>query len=100
MSNVRSVVSAILKLSIAASAAVTGVAYAQQPAQVAAEELEEVTVTGSRIRRDGMTTPTPVTAVTTEDLSVAAPTTLAAGLTQLPQFNNSSMPEGAPGAGW
>lgn len=103
MSNVRNIVSAILKLSLAAGASVAATGYAQQAhaQQAAAEaELDEVTVTGSRIRRDGMTTPTPVTAVTADDLSVAAPTTLAAGLTQLPQFNNSSMPEGAPSGGW
>ena len=43
-------------------------------------------VTGSRIQRDGMTTPTPVTALNIDDLHVMAPTTLAAAMTQLPQF--------------
>lgn len=109
VSKVRQAVSAILQLSVAGGG-FCGVAVAQQAAtqQAAAAaaapaaevELEEVSVTGSRIRRDGMTTPTPVTSVSAEDLSVAAPTTLAAGLTQLPQFNNSSVPEGAPAAGW
>jgi iron complex outermembrane recepter protein len=66
-----------------------------------AASLDEVTVTGSRIQmRDGMSTPTPVTALNTDDLRVMAPTTLAAGVTQLPQFIGSSVPEGAPSAGW
>src|SRR6187549_1907434 len=69
-------------------------------ADEAASVMEEVQVTGSRIQRDGMTTPTPVTAVTADDLQVLAPTTLGAAMTQLPQFSNSSVPEGAPSAGW
>jgi outer membrane receptor protein involved in Fe transport len=93
-------VSRILRLSIVGGAALASIAQAQQVTAEAETELEEVSVTGSRIRSDGMSTPTPVTAVTVEDLSVAAPTTLAAALAQLPQFNNSSVPEGAPAAGW
>ena len=102
MSSVRVLVSNIVKSAIAASAGLASAAYGQQADSVdtQATELEEVAVTGTRIQRDGMTTPTPVTAVTTEDLTVLAPTTLAAGLTQLPQFNSSSVPEGAPAAGW
>jgi len=75
-------------------------AYAQDAAEPAAADLDEVKVTGSRIQRDGMTTPTPVTAVSTDDLKVLAPTTLGAAVSQLPQFINSSVPEGAPSQGW
>jgi outer membrane receptor protein involved in Fe transport len=35
-----------------------------------------------------------------DDLHVMAPTTLAAAVTQLPQFINSAVPEGAPSSGW
>jgi len=62
--------------------------------------MEEVHVTGSRIQVDGMTTPTPVTSLSADDLHVMAPTTLAAAITQLPQFTNSAVPEGAPSSGW
>ena len=71
-----------------------------QDAADAASELEEVHVTGSRIQRDGMSTPTPVTVVNMDDLKVLAPTTIGAAVTQLPQFNNSSVPEGAAAGGW
>jgi len=54
--------------------------------------IQEVTVTGSRIQRDGMTTPTPVTAVTATELQATAPTTLIAGLDQLPQFVGNTSP--------
>lgn len=62
--------------------------------------MEEVHVTGSRIQRDGMQTPTPVTSVSMDDLRLLAPTTLGAAVTQLPQFVGSSVPEGAPAQGW
>lgn len=100
--SIRNVISGILAGAVAASAGYAPLAQAQQ-AKSGSEpvaDLQEVTVTGSRIQRDGMTTPTPVTAVSSEDLSVLAPTTIAAGLTQLPQFNSSAVPEGAPAAGW
>jgi iron complex outermembrane recepter protein len=51
------------------------------------EELEEVQITGSRIRQvTGMETPTPVTAVTAADLAQMAPGSVVEALTQLPQF--------------
>ena len=44
-------------------------------------------VTGSRIASHvGMTTPTPVTAVTAEELTALSPSTLISALSQLPQF--------------
>jgi outer membrane receptor protein involved in Fe transport len=64
-------------------------AEAQANAAVA-EDTGRVTVTGSRIVRSGMTTPTPVTALAAEDLTNLAPTTMADALTQLPQFANSN----------
>ncbi|MDR0782005.1 MAG: TonB-dependent receptor plug domain-containing protein, partial [Pseudomonadales bacterium] len=50
--------------------------------------LEEIQITGSRIRvTDGMTAPTPVTSVTTEDLASFEPgATVAEQLDALPQF--------------
>jgi iron complex outermembrane receptor protein len=80
---------------------ISGAAFAQEAAQNnAAPAMEEVHVTGSRIQVDGMTTPTPVTSLSADDLHVMAPTTLAAAITQLPQFTNSAVPEGAPSSGW
>src|SRR5690606_35077104 len=59
----------------------TGPTRAQEP-------IEEVTVTGSRIERAvGFTSPVPVTAVTTEELTMLDPnTTLVDQLDALPQF--------------
>lgn len=54
--------------------------------------LEEVTVTGSRIKRDGYSAPTPVTVASTEELTQITPTHLADGLNKLPQFQMSSSP--------
>ena len=87
---------------LALTLGMSGAAVAQQAPSEAAPSasMEEVHVTGSRIQRDGMTTPTPVTALNMDDLHVMAPTTLAAAVTQLPQFINSAVPEGAPSSGW
>jgi outer membrane receptor protein involved in Fe transport len=61
-------------------------AFAQ--AQGNGQELEEIAVTGTRIRQtSGFTTPVPVTAVTTSELFDLAPSnTVAAQLNALPQF--------------
>jgi outer membrane receptor protein involved in Fe transport len=68
-------------------------ALAQEAPQPAAE-VQEVTVTGSRIQQvSGMNTPTPVTAIGISDLKVMAPTTLVDALAQLPQFLNNDTPQ-------
>lgn len=56
-------------------------------------ELEEITVTGSRLQGSGMTTSTPVTMVNSAELQTMAPTTVIEGLVQLPQFLNNDTPQ-------
>ncbi len=69
------------------------------------DTLEEITVTGSRIERSGMTTPTPVTSVSSEELSNMAPGAIIQALNQLPQFYGNTSIEDAgffftsPGSG-
>ncbi len=86
-----------LALSVAAVAATTAFsgAYAQEGA-----ELEEITVTGSRIRQtDGMTAPTPVTAVTIAELTDFEPGgTIAEQLDALPQFFGTATAQRGSGA--
>jgi outer membrane receptor protein involved in Fe transport len=67
-------------------------AFAQQESEAqTGESLDEVVVTGSRIRQtSGMETPNPVTVVTPAELSVLSPTNLIEGLAQLPQFFGSA----------
>lgn len=91
---------------VAAILAAVNVGAAEQaaaPAQGADGEVEtlaEVTVTGSRIsQRSGMTTPTPVTAVTADELQTLAPGTMMDALDKLPQFTGNSTPESA-GSSW
>ena len=67
---------------------------AADAAPAAANELDEVTVTGTRIRAvTTMETPTPVAAVTAEELVAMSPTSLTSALVQLPQFYNSTTAE-------
>jgi outer membrane receptor protein involved in Fe transport len=80
-----------------ALASVFAAAATQALAQEAADsagDVQEVTVTGSRIQQvSGMNTPTPVTAIGISDLKVMAPTTLVDALAQLPQFLNNDTPQ-------
>lgn len=55
--------------------------------------LEEIMVTGSRITRSGMETPTPVTALNARQLQSWSPDTLIESMNVLPQFLGNSSPE-------
>ena len=61
--------------------------YAQEQA---APELDEIIVTGSRLRTSGLDMPNPVTVVSREEVSIIAPTNLIEGLAELPQFYGSN----------
>ncbi len=60
--------------------------------QTLAQEIEEIEITGSRIQRAGMESPTPVTDVSLEELGNIDPGQLAEALSQLPQFFNNQRP--------
>lgn len=64
------------------------------------EELEEITVTGSRIRQtSGMTTPVPITAITQDELTTFDPGgTIAEQLDVLPQFFGNRSAQNSTGA--
>lgn len=70
-------------------------AEAQVPYRLLArhEALPEVEVTGTRLARDGMTTPTPVAALSRRELDELAPTSLMDALAQLPHFLNNDTPQ-------
>lgn len=80
-------------------------AQAQQPGSVAAPQSSEndapadILVTGSRLKRDGYEEPTPVLVSTTDELMKSAPTNIADGLNQLPQFFGSRNNGGTTGSG-
>lgn len=74
---------------ITALGGVAGPAGAQDASSNASappSPVEEVTVTGSRLRDTGMNTPTPVTVVTSEQLDLVAPGNVVEAFKQLPQF--------------
>ena len=60
------------------------------PQEQAAPDLDEIIVTGSRLRTSGMDMPNPVTVVSREEVSIIAPTNLVEGLAELPQFYGSN----------
>jgi len=55
--------------------------------------MEEIVVTGSRIRTNGMETPTPVTVVEMQEVDVISPSAVVDGLAELPQFYGSNTTE-------
>lgn len=73
-----------------------GGAYAQDAASTndaAAQSLQEVTVTGSRIKREGFEAPTPVAIINSEALEATATSNLADTLNTMPNFQGSATPQ-------
>jgi len=85
-----------LKLGASALAMVIG-AGSVAVAQSAAEPTEQVVVTGSRVIANGNDMPTPVTIVSTEELSATTPATVMDGLQALPVFDGGRSPQTNPG---
>jgi len=83
-------VCAAVAAAMQAQAADGPAAPAASNANAAPAAIEEVKVTGTRIQTVGMTTPTPVTSVTLDELTNMAPTTLINALVELPQFYGSA----------
>jgi iron complex outermembrane receptor protein len=69
----------------------TGAAAAAESQGSATGDLEEVVVTGTHIRNPGYEAPTPVTAVTAEQLLDMSPSTIADGLKLLPSLSGQSI---------
>ena len=67
-------------------------AHAQDAAQAAAVDVEQIVVTGSRIVRDGYEAPTPVTVIGVEQFETAAGPNLADYVNTLPVFAGSINP--------
>jgi outer membrane receptor protein involved in Fe transport len=70
-----------------------GLAAAQPGAGPAAPE--EITVTGSRITRDGMSSPTPITAISAADMQMMAPGQIIDSLDYVPTFFLNDAPDTA-----
>jgi outer membrane receptor protein involved in Fe transport len=85
---------------LAAGTALAGVpqiAAAADASDSTTSTLQEVVVTGSHLRQNGLQSPVPLTVVTSTELKAMAPTTLVEGLVQLPEFYNSQTPNNG---GW
>ena len=56
-------------------------------AQQSSPDIESITVTASRIQRDGYTAPTPVTTLSAEAIQSVAPVDITEALALMPQFS-------------
>ncbi|SDQ42391.1 TonB-dependent receptor domain-containing protein [Brevundimonas sp. 374] len=76
-------------------------AQAQQTAAEAADatQVDEIVVTGSRIRRDPTTAPTPLIQVTRETLLTSGQNTMIDYLATIPALSNSVVPSDTTGSG-
>jgi outer membrane receptor protein involved in Fe transport len=74
-----------------------GAAVAQETAQ-ADSSVEAVSVTGTRVQRDGYSAPTPVTVVGSEQIEAQAPQNLADFVNKLPSFIGSETPNTSSGS--
>ncbi len=72
-------------------------AAVQETAQ-ADSSVEEVSVTGARVQRDGYSAPTPVTVVGAEQIDAQAPQNLADFVNKLPSFIGSETPNTSAGS--
>ena len=82
-------------VAVAAALWATTPAHAQEPSDE--QGLSEVVVTGSRIIREGMSSPTPVTAMTTDELIQNNPQSISQALAELPSMTNSTTPQSMGG---
>jgi outer membrane receptor protein involved in Fe transport len=89
----------ILSLIISGTLALAQSAKSSDESKSSEEEfsLEEITVTGSRLRTTGMDTPTPVNVVVLDEIEVSSPTTVVEGLAELPQFFGSNTTQNTGG---
>src|SRR5688572_16641498 len=89
---------AVAAAGLVATIAPGGNAAAQEGAP--ASVLDEIVVTGSRIRAvSGMNTPVPVTVITAQELDFSAPGSMVDALDKMPQFLNTSRPGTDQGIG-
>jgi iron complex outermembrane receptor protein len=70
----------------ALSAAISSVCIALTSTALYAQDIEELSVTGSRIQRPGLVSQTPVTSISQEEMDILATTSLGDALDALPQF--------------
>jgi len=77
------------------STCLTSAAWAQAQSAQAPAIAEEITVTGTRVVRDGYEAPTPVSVIGIEQLQNQATSNLADSINQLPVLVGSSTPQGS-----
>jgi len=82
---------------VSVAAVLAGAPLAIAQAQQEDEALTEVTVTGSRIIREGMTSPTPVTSLSQDELLQNNPQSISQALATLPSMTGSTTPKSIGG---
>lgn len=80
-----------VSLAVAAAIASGGTAMAADSGDDL--ELSEVVVTGSRVIREGMTSPTPITELSTDELLQVSPQSISQALASLPAMTGSTTPK-------
>lgn len=76
-------------------AGVSSQVFAQEDA---AAEIESITVTGSRVQRDGYSAPTPVSVLSEEDIAMEAPASIADFVNTMPAVQGSTTSSSSSGS--
>src|SRR5690242_18408456 len=79
-------IAAILGTALLPAATVWAAQGAAPAAATDDSELDEVTVTGSRVITDNVRSPTPITAITMEEAQLTTPSDIADALNKLPEI--------------
>ncbi|MEJ1962066.1 MAG: TonB-dependent receptor plug domain-containing protein [Gammaproteobacteria bacterium] len=87
----------LVTLAVTAAVAGSSTAAVAQEQQSADEPLEAVVITGSRVIRAGMSSPTPVTSLSSDELLQANPQSIAQALALLPSMGTSTTPKSIGG---
>src|SRR5688572_20887467 len=87
----------LVRFAVAAAIAGASASVVAQEQQAEDEPLQELVITGSRIIREGMSSPTPVTSLSSDELLQSNPQSLAQALALLPAMGTSTTPKSIGG---
>jgi iron complex outermembrane receptor protein len=88
---------ALIRCAVAAAILGVGAPVVAQEQQSDDADLQELVITGSRIIREGMSSPTPVTSLSTDELLQANPQSISQALALLPSMGTSTTPKSIGG---
>jgi len=88
---------ALIRVAVTAAILAASTSVVAQDQQSEDEPLQELVITGSRVIREGMSSPTPVTSLSSDELLQSNPQSIAQALALLPAMGTSTTPKSIGG---